>query len=64
MDTSTSVLRKRRVDAAPVRVSGRGRNRRYLLVCDAGEGVEEVDCVATLDSLALQEVLSMREESR
>jgi hypothetical protein len=48
MDTSTSVLRKRRVDAAPVRVSGRGRNRRYLLVCDAGEGVEEVDCVATL----------------
>jgi hypothetical protein len=48
MNTSTSVLRKRRVDAAPLHVSGRGRNRRYLLVRDAGEGVEEVDCVAAL----------------
>jgi hypothetical protein len=55
MDASTPVLSKRRFDAAPVRVSGRRRNGRYFLVCDAGEGVEEVDCVATLEFISTSE---------
>jgi hypothetical protein len=48
MDASRTVLSEWCVDTAPVRIRGRRRHRSNLLVCDAGEGVEEVDCVAAL----------------
>jgi hypothetical protein len=48
---AAAVRSERRIDSAPVRVRCRWRDGCDLLVCNAGEGIEEVDCIATLYSV-------------